>query len=266
MNRLHEDFQAWAGSGADRALKRDVAVHAASCDVCLRTTAGLDALTLLDVGAAPMPSNALAGMIDEHDGPLLGVFRAVGGAIAVLTVVAGVTVLILSALGGNEGGIAGESATPAEGVLSGQAPREPAATQPLPTPVDAGSFGDAGSLPTMAPDAEGELGPGASAAPGIGAGGLLAPSAGPLPSFSATRPSTIAVATPPAITRPPAASPTFALPTLVPSPRPASPTPTPTPPPPSPTPTPAPTVTPTPSPPPPLPSLPPLPSELPPLP
>lgn len=242
MNRLHDDLQAWAAAGADGALRRDVAVHASSCEDCLRTTAGLDALTLLDVGAAPMPSKALAGMIDEHDGPLLGAFRAVGGAIAVLTVVAGVAVLILSALGGNGGGIARESATPAEGVLSGEGPRA-AESQPLPTPVDAGSFGDAGA-PTIPPDVEGEPIPGASAAPGIGAGGLIAPSAGPLPSLSTTGPSTIPVPTAPTITRPPAASPTLALPTLVPTLVPATPTPTPIPP----TPTPAPTAVPPPTP------------------
>jgi hypothetical protein len=207
-----------------------------------------------------MPSMALAGMIDEHDGPLLGVFRAVGGAFAVLTVVAGVAVLILSALGGNEGGVARESPTPAEGVLSGGAPRGPAESQPLPTPVAVGSFGDAGSSPTMSPDAEAaQPGAGAGAPPGIGAGGPVAPSAGPLPSFSATRPSATPAPTPPAITRPPAASPT-ALPTSAPTP---SPTPTPIPPPPTPAPTPAPTLAPTPSPI-PLPSLAPLPSELPP--
>lgn len=261
MNRLHDAFQAWAASGADGALKRDVAVHASSCDVCRRTTAGLDALTLLDVGAAPMPSTALAGMIDEHDGPLLGLFRAVGGAIAVLTVVAGVAVLILSTLGGNDGGVARESATPAEGVLSGEA-RGPAESQPLPTPVEAGSFEDAGASSTTPPHIQDEPAAGTGVAPGIGTGGLLPPSAGPLPSFSTTGPSAAPGPSAPAISRPPAASPTFALPTSAPTPSPASPPPTPVPPPPSPAPTPEPTIAPTPSATPLLPSLP-LPSEVP---
>lgn len=157
MKTLHDDFQAWAASGASDTLKRDVAIHASGCDECLRTTAALDSLASIDLMAAPPPTHAPAVHPDEPDGPLLGVIRAVGGAAAVVVVLAGLAVLVIGSLPGDSPEAAEPELTPVENVLAGTG--GPGDGAPLPTPVAVSSARTIEPAASDVPIAGGASGP-----------------------------------------------------------------------------------------------------------
>ena len=221
---LHEGFAAWLGTGAAGGVEdppRDLALHAAGCERCLRAASALDSLQAIDVGAVELPDlPALRGASERAPAPAVQVARfAMAGAVLVLV---GATIAIgASWLGAPRGGGPAAVLEPSGGgLLAGEPTDEPSAT-PEPTPTEPPS-----------PSAEPML------------------STEPMPSITATDPPSLAT---PAPTRP--ALPTPA-PTIAPTPPPAPsatasppPTPPPTPiPTPAATPSPAPTQEPTPTP------------------
>ena len=115
MNDLHDAFAAWLLSGGREELPRDVALHASTCPKCLGGAVAVDALGMVNPGAAELPPLRVAAGRYRRRRALA---PAVTGAVAVLLVVAaGAT------LGGilfnppRSAGVAAATPTPAEGVL-----------------------------------------------------------------------------------------------------------------------------------------------------
>jgi hypothetical protein len=217
VSDLHEAFDAWLTGGARDDLPRAVALHASACPGCLQAAGALDALTMIDLGAAELPPlRAAAGPADRRRG-------------LVPVTVASIAVLLVIGAGFVAGGmllrppdaprVAVATPTLAEGVLGGQGGPQASTTEsatpsasPTPTPTE--SVEASNAVSTAAPN------------PTMGGGPPLAT---------------------------PVAPPITPRPTATPSPRPTvglTPTPQPTPqptPPVTPVPTPAPTPVPTPA-------------------
>ena len=219
---LHERFAGWLAArsaGSDEDPPRDLALHAAGCDRCLRSAAAVDTLQAVDVGAAALPPLRIDAIRDERGGLLRVARFAVAGAALVL--VAGSVAIGSSWLGGvRPSDSADQRTTPGEGVLAGV----PTATvTPRPTPT---------ATTTPSP----------SRRPSASASASEEPTEEPVaPTFANPQPTD----------QPPSTPPPTAVPTGAPSPTPAptrtaaptstpAPTPVPTPPPtPAPTPTPS---------------------------
>jgi hypothetical protein len=222
---LHDRFEDWLlARRADAAddPPRDLALHAAGCDRCLRSASAIDTLGSIDVAAAaPPPLRALAGG-DSRVG-LIRIGRLVAAG-ATVVLVGGMVAIGTRWLGASPPAEVAASHTPGEGVLGGV----PSASAP--------------TSPTASPEADpstSEL-PSPSADPSDAAPGTSAPpaTAAPLPTF---RPAPTAAPTPVPTARPtattvPSATATPPPPTSTPVPT-ATPTPAPTPSPPTPTPT-----------------------------
>ncbi|HYI66241.1 MAG TPA: hypothetical protein VEW95_04920 [Candidatus Limnocylindrales bacterium] len=224
---LHERFADWLTArpaGSDEDPPRDLALHAAGCDRCLRSAAAVDTLQAVDVGAAALPPLRIEALRDERRGlPRLARFAVAGAA---LVLVAGSVAIGSSWLGGIRPIESAEQrTTPGEGILAGA----PSATEtPRPTPT---------ATTTPSPSRR----PSASAS----ASASEEPTDDPVaPTFANPQPTY----------QPPSTPPPTAVPTGAPSPTPAptrtasptstpAPTPVPTPPP---TPAPTPTASPTP--------------------
>lgn len=242
MNELHDRFGAWLADGARGELPRDAALHASTCERCLRDAASLDALLRVHPGAAPPPPLDLE--LSARRLPSLAGLRMAAGvaATAVLAVWIGLGAgaLLQSRTAPGDGSSAADASPGGEGILG-------AVGGPLRTDAG-GSPPTASEAPRSDPDASIE--PDASAhspqtpAPGV----FVTPGPAPTP-----RPAPV---TPPLATpRPSASTGATATPTTAPSlpvigtpaPTPApTAVPTPTPPPATPTPMPEPTPTPTP--------------------
>ena len=133
---LHELFADWlSGRESDAAEDppRDLALHAAGCERCLRSASAIDTLSVIDVGAADAPPLRVAA-IDER-GRLLRVARYAVAATA-LVLVAGSVAIGSSWLGSvRPTDSTGLGPTPSEGVLAGV----PSATTRSPTPTPSAS-------------------------------------------------------------------------------------------------------------------------------
>lgn len=210
---LHQLFAEWLAARESDPAKdppRDLALHAAGCERCLRSASAIDTLSIIDVGAAEAPPLRVAA-IGERGRLLRGTRYA--AAAAALVVVAGSVAVGSSWLGSiRPTDSTGLRPTQGEGVLAGV----PSATE-SPTP-------------TQRP----------SASPSTRPSPTLEASDGP--SDEAVAPTFVI----PVPTDQPPPPPPTAAPTVAPSPTPPPPTATPIPtPPPTPAPTPPPTPTPT---------------------
>ena len=174
---LHARFADWLGTrppGADDEPPRDLSLHAAACDRCLREAAALDSLAGIDVGAIDLPD---LRVVPEHGGRLIrfgryaiaGVSLAlVGAAVAIGSTLipdAPATVDVVESPTFGEGVLAGapsasqstsalESPTPSPSPTAGpstspEASDEPS-TEPVALPTPAPIFTDR-PLPTIAP-------------------------------------------------------------------------------------------------------------------
>ena len=128
---LHELFAEWLSARESDAAEdppRDLALHAAGCESCLRSASAADTLSVIDVGAAePPPLRVVA--IDER-GRLLRVARYAVAA-AALVLVAGSVAIGSSWLGSvRPSDSADQRGTQGEGVLAGV---PSATTSPRPT-------------------------------------------------------------------------------------------------------------------------------------
>lgn len=223
---LHDGFEDWLlARRADAAddPPRDLALHAAGCDRCLRSASAMDTLGSIDVAAAaPPPLRALAGGAPQAGMLRIGRLVAAGATVVLLGGMVAIGTRWLSVSPSAE---VSDSLTTGEGVLGG-----------VPSSTDSTS-----STPSPAAGTSASEEPSQSAGPSDATLGTPAPpaTAAPLPTF---RPAPTAAPTPvpaAAPTATPVPSPT-AVPPPTPSPAPtATPTapPTPTPPPPTPTPT-----------------------------
>ena len=132
---LHDRFADWLSARAGGAAEdppRDLALHAAGCERCLRTAAAVDTLGAIDVGAAALPPVRVDVMGDNH-GRLLRLARfAVAGAALVL--VAGSVAIGSSWLGSvRPTDSADQRGTQGEGVLAG-VPSATVSPRPTGTP------------------------------------------------------------------------------------------------------------------------------------
>ena len=223
---LHERFAGWLSArlpGAADDPPRDLALHAAGCNRCLRAAAAIDTLGAIDVGAAAPPS-LYAERIHRGRGRFVQLARyATAGAALVL--LAGSVAIGSSWLGERrQTDSAEQPATPAEGILGG---------------VPSATLGVRSSAkPSASPSEQQSGSPEPSAA--ISAETTVAPLATQPPAYQPPPPPpTAEPTTDPTATAAPTPGPT-------PTPAPATPTPEPTP---TPTPTDTPTPTPTPEPP-----------------
>ena len=209
---LHDRFAEWLAarpSGAPEDPPRDLALHAAGCERCLRSATALDTLDAIDVGAAAAPPLRAAPVRQRRRGWIPPARQAAAG--AALLLVAGSVAIGASWLAdGRTAASAEPRATQGEGVLAGA----PSSTE--------------GTRSTATPSPSPSERPSPSAEPSEGT---------PEPAFATPQP-TFQPLPPPA----PTAAPTIAPP-VTPAP---TPTPLPSPTTPAPTPTTDPTTTPTP--------------------
>ena len=202
MMELHDRFEDWLVGGAEGEPPRDLALHAWSCDDCLRAVAAIESLQAIDVGAAPLPP--LSDVAERSR--RLGVARlAVGGLAAVLLGVSfalGASGLLRPATPAAD---APATRVAAEGVLFGAPTADPTAT----------------SSPSDVPSPTESLTP------------IPSPTAPPAPIPAPAQPAAPPPAPPPPPPPPPTpaptAAPTAAPSTPVPSAAPTTPPPTPTP-------------------------------------
>lgn len=217
MSDLHDVFTSWLTAGARDELPRGVAVHASGCPGCRRAAGAIDALSMIDLGAAELPPLAIPSGRGARRGGLL---RAMAASLSVVLAVAAGVVAAGAVIGNpSESNVADATSTPAEGVLGGQGgPPQTESESASPSP-------SASETPRDEPS----------------------PSMTPVPGTPQPQPNPTMGGGPPPLTPAPAAAPT-PRPAPSPTPRPTR-TPAPTAPPtPAPSPTPAPTPSPTPTP------------------
>ena len=230
MSRLpdvHDRFAAWLATrpaDATEDAPRDLALHAAGCDACLRSADAFDTLSAIDVAAAPMPPvRIVVGRQVQRPVPLA---RYVVAA-AALALATGAVVIGSGWLNGpppTDGG--GQLAPQGEGVLAGapfgealEATPTPSARE-IPDPSVTASQRPSPSVPAVTPtppQAVRPVLPAPTAAPLATQPppSALAPTATPTPTPT-TAPS-VTVAPTPAPTATPTAT---ALPTAPPTPLP----------------------------------------------
>ena len=217
---LHDLFADWLSARAGGVAEdppRDLALHAAGCERCLRSAAAVDTLGSIDVGAAALPPVRVDATGEDHGGLLRLARYAVAGAALVL--VAGSVAIGSSWLGSvRPTDSADQRGTQGEGVLAG-VPSATTSPRPTDTPRPSTSTSQRPSSSARASDAPVDE---PTAPPFV----PPAPTDQPLP--PPTQGPTAAPSVTPAPTR-------TAAPTPPPTP---APTPTPTPIPPTPTPTP----------------------------
>lgn len=215
---LHDRFDDWLADGAEGEPPRDLALHASTCDGCLRAVAVVESLQAVRVGAAELPPLRVAG----RPGPFRIARMAVGAIAVVLLAVSvgiGATGMLRTAPAAGE-----PAASTAEGVLAGRPTAEATERSASPSPTPSAS-----DTPTPGPSQTPVASADPTAAPVPVAPVPPAPrTAAPLPPAPAPPPPTVAPPTPapptPAPTPAPTAAPTSAPPTPSPTPEP-SPTP-----------------------------------------
>jgi hypothetical protein len=222
---LHERFVDWLADGAEGEPPRDLALHASSCEDCMRAVAAIESLRAIDVGAAPLPS--FRRVAQGRPRPF-GIARVAVGGLAVILLAASIAI-------GASGFFratppADEPPASAEGVLAGvpsndstdrratdtPTPSPSASPTPSPSPTDSPSLDEATAAPPPpAPPTAAPQPPG-TAAPQP-------------PRTAAPQPPAPTVA--PATPAPPPPTPAPTAPSTVPSPSAPTPIPSPSPPP-----------------------------------
>ena len=232
---LHDRFDDWMAAGAEGDPPRDLAVHASSCDVCLRSAAAVDSLQAIDIGAASLPPRRMVAAADGDTAARR--LRYALGAVAVVLLATSLAIGASGLMRPAELGSDPEARSPGEGVLAG-VPSAPATSQPASARPSA-SASDS-PKPTASPSPRPPAAALATAAPI-----QVLPHSTPSPEPDATPPPTAAPPTPSAAptatasasatataTTSATASPSIVVPTPTPTPEP-TPTPTPTPAPPA---------------------------------
>jgi hypothetical protein len=216
---LHERFVDWLADGAEGEPPRDLALHASSCEDCMRAVAAIESLRAIDVGAAPLPP--LRRVAQGRPRPF-AIARVTVGALAVILLAASVVIGASGLFRATPP--ADEPASTAGDVLAGvplddrrdrratdtptPSPSPSASPTPSPSPTDAPSVEEATAAPPPpAPRTEAPQPP---------------PTAAPQPPAPTVAPATPA---PP----PPTPVPTAPPPSITPSPTIPEPTPTPAP-------------------------------------
>lgn len=215
----HERFAEWLaarGNRADEDPPRDLALHAAGCERCLRAATAMDTLRLIDVGAVTLPPLRVV-VNGDGCGKLVRVARYAVAATA-LVLLAGSMAIGSSWLGAiRPTDSTGLRPTTGEGVLAGV---PSTSATPRPTPTASASL---------------------SARPSPSARASDAPADDPAPTFANPDPTFQPPPPPPPTVAPTVAPSATPVPTRTAAPTPTSPPtpiPTSTPPPPTPTPTP----------------------------
>ena len=139
---LHEEFSDWLGGrriGANDDPPRDLALHAAGCDRCLRAANAIDSLAAIDVGAAPaLPFGRPAAHRDPGGIPAVARYAIAGTALVVLVGTAAFGSSLFGAPNRGEERVAAETFD--EGVLGGvpesSDPTPTTSPSPTPTPSD----------------------------------------------------------------------------------------------------------------------------------
>ena len=156
---LHERFDDWLVGGAEGDPPRDLAVHASSCDACLRSLAAVDSLQAIDIGGASMPPLRMVAAAGSES---LRTLRYAVGAVAVVLLGTSVAIGASGLLRPTELGSDAEAASPGEGVLAGvpsanatspppsATPSASASDRPRPSPTPTGRP-SAAALATAAP-------------------------------------------------------------------------------------------------------------------
>ena len=234
MSDLHDRFGDWLTDGARVDLPRDAALHASTCDVCLRRAAAFDTLLAIDPGAAVLP----ALRADPRRGALTGfrLARMTSAVLAVLALSAAVGIGASGLLRDRAAtGIVQATETPhGEGILGGAGGPSASPARATPSASDDPDATESAG-PTEEPDASAD----AEATP--------FPGTSVPPVFFTPRP-TATIAPPVGTPRPTASPGTTPAPTVAATPSPPTPTVAPTPVPtavPTPEPTPEPTPGPT---------------------
>ena len=86
---LHERFDEWLTAGAEGDPPRDLALHASSCEACLRSVAALDSIQAIEIGDAPLPPLRMA---PEGSDRLPRVLRYAAGTAAVMVLATSVAI------------------------------------------------------------------------------------------------------------------------------------------------------------------------------
>jgi hypothetical protein len=229
---LHDLFGQWITTRAAELIEdppRDLALHAAGCDRCLRLAAAIDMLDGIDVGAAAIPP--LITVPTRNEPGTLGPLARSAAISAALVLGAATAAAVGSSwlAGARPAGGGAQPSSPGEGVLAG-VPSETASSRPTPSRTTRASQRE-----TPTPEPSGTSPDESPALPAF----LPPPPPAPLPPPPTTTPATAAPSitaapTPTATLVPsPTAVPTVTpdlSPTQSPSPTPTStPTPTPTP-------------------------------------
>lgn len=219
---LHDRFAEWLADGADGEPSRDLALHASTCEGCLRAIAVVDSLQAIQVGAAELPPLRFSA---EPPRPFRVARVAVGTlAVALLGVSVGIGASgILRPTPSTDG----PAASTAERVLAGvptaaatdrsasPSPRPSASASDTPEPSGpATATGTPDSTSAPAQPAPGTPAPG-TPVPGTPAPGTPAPQPPPPTPTPTAAPST------PAPTAAPTTPPPTPTPTLEPTPTPA---------------------------------------------
>lgn len=187
---LHARLEDWIVGGAEGDPPRDVALHASTCDECLRLVAAFESLVAIDVGAAPA---APAWRAAATDGPRTGAIRlAVGGVAAVLLVASALVAAPDGIVEPARSPVAAETSPPSIGgdVLSGvptdEPTNEPADPSPTPrrterpSPTGQPTNDEVVPVPTFPPAIAPPL-PAATAAPVVTPVPTIAPTPAPTP-------------------------------------------------------------------------------------
>lgn len=209
---LHEGFAVWLGrtgtAGAAEEPPRDLALHAAGCERCLRAASAIDSLQAIDVGAVKLPElPSWRGATVRGPAPVVQVARfAMAGAVLVLV---GATVAIgASWLGAARGNDPAAVLDPSGGgLLAGEPTDAPSAT-PDSTPVDGPSLSDEPTPSIAATDPPRLATPAPTRRPLPTAAPTIAPTPLPPPSATASPPPTAIPTPPPAPTPTPSPAPT----------------------------------------------------------
>jgi hypothetical protein len=152
---LHERFDDWLADGADGEPPRDLALHASTCDDCMRAVAVVESLQAIQVGAAELPPLRFGG---GRPRPFRVARLAIGALAAVLL---GVSIAIgASGMFSPAPSAVGPTESPAERVLAGAPDDEATDRSPSPTPTRSAS-----ATPTPSPSATPTGSPDPTAAP-----------------------------------------------------------------------------------------------------
>ena len=152
---LHDRFDDWLADGADGEPPRDLALHASTCDGCMRAVAVVESLQAIQVGAAELPPLRFGG---GRPRPFRVARMAVGALAAILL---GVSVVIGASglLGPAPSADAPARSTP-ERVLAGGPTPEATDRSASPTPSPSPS-----ATPTPSPSATATASPDPTVAP-----------------------------------------------------------------------------------------------------